>query len=247
MDKKFCSEYPIGYYDIDINGKINVINLLENMQEVSSLQSETLGVGLEYMSKLGMGWILMAAKAKFITIPKYGEQLKYYTWSNGKDGLYTHRQFEIRNSNNETIIACTTKWIQYSLERKRPVRISDELIEKYNCIPDTVISNEILKIEDVGEKVLSYTKSVKYIDVDTNNHMNNTKYLKYAIEAMGFDFLNTHQIQEYRVEYIHEAKYNDEIEINVYKVNEKEYKYDVKNLTTDKMSCKFYITWNIED
>ena len=48
---------------------------------------------------------------------------------------------------------------------------------------------------------------VRYTDIDSNNHVNNTKYIDWAIETLPEDIVNNYVLDEVKVTFEKECKY----------------------------------------
>ena len=56
----FEFEAKIRYSEVDSDGKLSLLGLLNYFQDCSTFQSEELGVGIEYLKEKGLLWALSA-------------------------------------------------------------------------------------------------------------------------------------------------------------------------------------------
>ncbi len=243
MEGVFEKEYEIKYYDIDKYDKLTDLALVRYLQEISTLYSDTVDCGMDFANRTQIVWILIETYTKINRLPSKGDKVIYRTWSTGSKGLYAYRQYEVLDENNEVIAVSNSKWVLYSGERKRPIKVIDEVSNKYIHIDKNVVDSDFIHIPDSNKYDDIKNEVVKYMDVDTNWHMNNTNYLKYAIESMTDEFLDKYTIDEYSIKYIHQLKYNENMNICINKINDLEYMYYIKKDINEKSNCDIYIKW----
>lgn len=63
--------------------------------------------------------------------PFYNEKIEVITWSRSVDKLFAYRDYEIRYENGELLAIGTSKWLLMDTERKRAVRITQDVMELY--------------------------------------------------------------------------------------------------------------------
>ena len=78
-------------------------------------------------------------------------------------------------------------------------------------------------------KGVDYEKTfhVRYDDLDINNHVNNTVYISWALEALDYKYRTTHNISDLDIYFKHEISYGEDIISQV--------KYDYENNVTEHL------------
>jgi medium-chain acyl-[acyl-carrier-protein] hydrolase len=128
---------------------------------------------------------------QIIKRPEYNDELNVYTWSTSANKLFADRDFKVLDNNGETIIIATSRWIYMDINKRRPVRITAEIMDRYESEPERrVFSEEITKneIPDTEYKEISY--NILRRDVDYLGHMHNISYLDAAYEIMPEEYFN---------------------------------------------------------
>lgn len=249
MKGNFEKEYEIKYYDCK-DKDITFSQLIKYTQETSTLHSALAGCNMEYLNKNKIGWILLENHCKMHKYPKMGEKITIKTWVNDIQKIYAFRNYEIVDEHNNLVLQSYTKWVLYSFEKKRPIKVTDEVKNMYTYVDEKsiYIDNINFDIDSTFDKIVQDV--VLYKDVDTNWHMNNVSYIKAVSEAMGQDFLDNYEVQDCLLKYNHQLIYNTQFNICVNKINDLEYIYNVKenkieNETKRKNSnnTDVYIKW----
>ena len=222
----FKKEYEVRLENLGVGNRANNIALLEMLEEIAEQNSAEVGFGLENYSKTNAAWLLLDWKVEIIKRPKYREKLMVETWSRKMERCYGYRDFEIYNKENELIVKGTSKWVLIDIEKRRPMRISEESAKEYDKYNDkgyTVFEDEIEKIEELKDEELSFVKNyeVQRRDIDVNKHMNNIAYLKVAYEILPDDVYEKNLFNNIRITYKKELMYGESTRCFYNKVDDK--------------------------
>ena len=82
------------------------------------------------------------------------------------------------------------------------VDIPQDAIES---LPDKLVAPESL--------TCAHVHTVRYSDVDPNRHVNNTKYMEWAMDCLPWEVLTQSELRECQMNYNHEALPQDKIEL----------------------------------
>lgn len=195
----YTIENRVRYSEVDSGKQLTLPSLLDYLQDCCTFQSEDLGVGIDFLNQSHCAWILSSWQIKISRYPTLGEQIKVNTWPYDFKGFYGHRNFTMENSKGEQLVRANSIWVFMDMERMRPVRIPETLQDTYkneiaNPLPGEWSARRIVIPED-GEKQTPV--QVARFFIDTNHHMNNSKYVLAAEEYLPEHF----PVGELRVEY----------------------------------------------
>lgn len=242
MLEKYEDKYKIKYFDIDKDNYATPSSIIEYMQEASSSHGEVVGCTMKFMQEKSFAWILIEKCVNIYKLPKLGDDIIIKTWSCGSRSLYAYRKYQVFNKDNELIADSNSKWIMFSTERKRPIKLSEEIFSMYARLGDVTEEGFVdIKDNKTYDKIIKQT--VLYRDVDTNWHMNNTKYIKEAIESMDNIFLDSYVVEKYSVKYIKQLVYSDNYNICIKKISNTEYMYYINQDSQNKNNAEIYIKW----
>ena len=216
--EEYIKEFTIPYYDCNASGLIRPVSLLEYLVETSSLHSDSLGLGFKEMLKKNYAWLLSRWKIEIFTYPKAREKIKIKTWASQFDKFYANREFNIYDKDENLIAEVSTLWVFMHTKRKRPIRIPDEMYNKFNII-DNKNFNEFFNFNNELKMESSMDFRVRKTDIDSNDHVNNAKYLNWFLETIPLEVDEKYLLKELDIYYIKEIKYDNIIES---KLSEKE-------------------------
>lgn len=180
----FIEEFKIPYAAVDAQLIIQFPRLLEFIMEASLLHTEASGIPLSWFMENNKGWIINNYKIELERYPKWKEKIQIATWPSSKIGFVSERSFSLRDENNIEFGRVQTQWLLLDLLKKKPVRISNELVKAYGEMRDPVAVKDLSSISDHAFIVLDqigYT--ISPLDIDTNGHVNNTKYISWAFDV----------------------------------------------------------------
>lgn len=76
----YSFESRVRYSEVDSEGNITLNAILDYFQDSSSFHSEELGLGLEYLMKRNLAWVLSCWQVELNRYPVYGERITVSTW-----------------------------------------------------------------------------------------------------------------------------------------------------------------------
>lgn len=205
--------FKIGLKDIGRENKITNRGILEVLENIASYHSDYVRFGANETITTGMGWILLEWKIQVLDRPQYGEKLVIKTWGRGENRAYTFRDFEVYDENNKLKVIATSKWALLDIENRKMLRLTDEIMDRYECEEKHVFSEEKLdklKVPDSYQNSIVY--EVKRRDIDTNRHMHNLYYLDLAYEILPEEVYNEEFLNNIRISYKKEMSLGDKVE-----------------------------------
>jgi len=58
-----------------------------------------------------------------------------------------------------------------------------------------------------------FSKKILYNEIDVNNHVNNTRYLDWAMDCFESEFYRMHHLKSFTLEFLGEMHWGDEVEL----------------------------------
>jgi medium-chain acyl-[acyl-carrier-protein] hydrolase len=206
-------EYEIHYYEVDYKRRALITSIVDFLGDIATKQSEELGVGIDFLKENNQAWVLYKWNIDMYKYPAYGEKIKIRTCPYSMKKFYAYRTFEILNQENEVLGKADSIWFLINIERRRPVRISKEIYGFYGV---DLNDESTLEIEDIEKPTsIDYEKqfNVRYSDIDTNRHVNNAKYIAWAIETVPMDIALNYTLKNVKVVYEKETTYGEIISV----------------------------------
>lgn len=218
----YCSNYKIGLEDIGRNNEATNKALLAIMQDIACLHSASVGYGVLEIETKKRAWMLLDWKMEVIKRPKYNDDIKVETWSRKVERLYAYRDFQIKDKEGNIIVIGTSRWIFVDTDRRRPVRLTADIVDLYESETDkSVFPEEIKDIEYEEDYIFKKEYYIQRRDIDINEHMHNLSYLDMAYEILPYDIYKNKIFNNVRIVYKKEIVYGEKVECYYTQYNDK--------------------------
>ena len=184
--------YPVRFRDCDPEGRIHWHQLMDYAQDCDDSNCALIEARSDQLHERDACWILLAQSIQLTRDrPVFEDSFFVESWSCGVKGIRFYRENRYyRNRLDEAHLfgRGISEWIICSLDDHRPLRPAsvldmDLFSQKSDPSPDPVRKLPRLTPfggEEAGLKGHEYT--VGYSDLDINNHLHNTHYLRLAID-----------------------------------------------------------------
>lgn len=197
----------VRYSEVDNEGRLTLTSVLDYFQDCSSFQSEDLEIGVDFLKENHVAWVLISWRIEVERYPLLGEHIRVATWPYDFKGFYGCRNFRMVTAKGEVLARANSLWALLDTTTGRPVKLLPRMEEVYQLEPP-------LPMEDCPRKMklpeglrAKEPFPVHRFHLDTNQHVNNGKYILMAQEYLPAGF----SIGKLQVEYKKSAVYGDMI------------------------------------
>ncbi|MBO5141718.1 MAG: hypothetical protein J6C46_01740 [Clostridia bacterium] len=211
MNYQYSKKFFIGYSDVDKNDKCKLNKIVDLLQNTATMHSKSVGYGTKEMMNLKQAWLMLGWRVKIIKFPEADMDVEVRTWSRGIKTFEAKRGYEIYSEDGELLIVADSNWALFDLEKQKLIRAPQEMIDVYGAIDRDVFEGE--KTEKLRDNEIVENEifvEVGKRDIDTNNHMNNSKYLEYIIEVLPDNL----EISEFECVYRKQIPFGEQINIS---------------------------------
>lgn len=197
--------YEIRYTDVDLSDNLKLSSLLSLMEESACLSAEELGFGYSVLQPKNIGFIMVNWYIEMNRAVKLGDLLTVNTWPIKPKRLIVLRDFELYVGSEKVGVA-TSRWCVVDLAAFRMLPSSAALDEnlQYNDMRSVDVTN--IKVSDCDTGKLCYSKVVSYSDYDHYNHVNNTKYADFLLDAFTVDEMRGKNYSNVKITYVKQSK-----------------------------------------
>ena len=211
---KYTEKHTIPCYDTDAAWRLKPTSFMNMAQEAAGRHAVHLGFGYDDLIKTNTAWILSRVHVEFIDTPKWRENITLNTWHKGLNRLFFLRDFVLTDDEGKERVKATTSWLVLNLETRRLVR-DPKLIEEGTVCTENALETPADKVQmpKDAELELVRTHHVSYSDIDTHGHTNNAMYMQWSMNAVGYDITSSRPVKEFTINFNHETKAGDHVEI----------------------------------
>ena len=245
MAKIYTKTYDINYSDVDPNLKCRISYILNFICDVGTNQSEVLGDTIEKLTNKDYVWVFYKYDVQMYSYPSYREKISITTEPFGFKKFYAYRKYTIKNEQGELIGEAVALFFLISISRRRPIRIPKEEYELYDLdLEDSDYEMDDITTGSLEENVKEF--KVRYGDIDSNRHVNNVKYVEWAIESAPYEVIENYKIGRVKVIFEKETVYGDDIKVSCSLVSNDEHKVITSHIITNnegKEITKLELQW----
>ena len=121
----------VRYSEVDSQGKLTWLALMDYFQDCSVFQSESLGIGVDYLAENHQAWVLTSWQIVLNSMPQLAERVTTQTWAYDMKGFYGYRNFNMNNGQGERLAYANSIWALMDTNSGRPVKVSEEMAGLY--------------------------------------------------------------------------------------------------------------------
>jgi acyl-ACP thioesterase len=202
----------VRYSETDEYSRLTPEGVLNYFQDCCCFHSEDLNIGIEYLGKNKLVWVVSSWQIVINRYPKLAEHITINTMPYEFRGCFGFRNFTMLDEQGELLAYANSQYSLLSTENFTPKQPPKEMIEAY--ILDERLDMEYaprkIKIPSLGEK--REPISVKPEQIDTNNHVNNGQYIRFAFMSLKEgDVVTEENLLQIRAQYKKAAVLGDTI------------------------------------
>ena len=196
--------------DLTPAGMMSLPALCGYLQEAAGPHAAALGVSMDDLAAEGRAWVLARMRLATERRPRRGDTVTIETWPSGLNGLFATREF-VLTVEEDVAARATSAWFLIDLDRRRPVRPPravrtldpPDRPPALGHLPDNLSPPERADHER--------TLTVRYHDLDRNEHVNNVRYLTWALDTLPASMYAEGRCTDVTIHFHHEATLGDPI------------------------------------
>ena len=243
----FEKDYYIGAGESDAFNLCRPSTVLLMLQDAATTHAESIGYGRnEIIEKYNSVWVLSRLYYKLNKPIRYSDTVHIKTWNRGLKGVSWYRDFLI-SVNGEEVGKASNMWVLVDIDARKIKRPDASLAEtdakSALTIPGYDISLNKIKAPEILSE--AFVKTIRYSDLDVNNHVNNTKYADLCCDAISFEEMHNKFLSEFQINYQREGLINDRITLKTADITDSE-KYVCGINENDNGSTFFEATLSFE-
>jgi len=206
--------FTVQWCDAGTKGKASIVALSRFLQESALRHADHLGVGFREDVDPDKIWVVVRMQVEVAFYPHWGETVTVQTWPRGVEGHFALRDFEITDSKGIIICVATSRWLILDAVLHSPLPIKSVLSILSLADPRKALEANSSARIPAGLFVYLKKYTVQYSDIDRHNHVNNTCYIEWIINAFTGTWHAEHEMAGFRIDYLSESLLDDEIDIS---------------------------------
>jgi medium-chain acyl-[acyl-carrier-protein] hydrolase len=209
------TKFHVASYECDFSGRLSLSALCQHFQEIAGINAEQLGVGYRMLKEEHLAWMLSRIIIRVNRRPRWGDDVVITTWPKGISSLFALRDFRLEDSKGDILVLGTSAWLLVDVLRRRPRKIESLPVDlRYPGAPHAI--DEIPgKLAGGRPGVAVYERTILPGDIDLNNHVNNTEYIRWVTDCFSPDLFRSNEIRSLQLNYLEETLLGDILTITL--------------------------------
>ncbi|MFR5266556.1 acyl-[acyl-carrier-protein] thioesterase [Clostridium sp.] len=210
----YKKNYEIMFCDIDEDYKCRVTSIMNFFTDISLGHGEAGGLNFLEETANGIAQVYLDCSVKINRYPMYREKLEITTWVESMQKFYATRIYVAKDSKGEVVLEGKALAVTIDMNKRRLCKIPDRYYEIY-CVerkdfekPNRLTIDSITPI--AAEKVFK----IRNTDTDSNKHVNNVRYIEWALNTLDNEVLEGYEIEEIKIKFEKEMQKEFDVKIN---------------------------------
>lgn len=195
MDNVYSLNHSVSYFQVDHLHHIRLSALFQLLQEAAIHHANQYQIGTGIMEDRGESWILNRVAMQLNRYPQYQESITIQTWATRLKHFKGFREFRVVSA-GEIIAKASTLWLYIDLGNKTLTRLPAEIEARFPTRPNDLFFDKLdkLRMPRPGERAAETSISLRFTDMDGNQHVNNAAYMDFLQTGLHDRKLNTHPL-----------------------------------------------------
>lgn len=201
MGLTYQEQVKVQHYHCNAFGEMTLSAILDIMLIASNNQEASIPEAKVGFRDEEWAWIITQNQIDITRLPQYNEEIIATTEATSYNKFFSKRHFELATTEGEILATAETTFALIDLNQRSIVRIPDIIGEWYQVSKEQKPSRRkrLKKVVDVDSKTDQF--EVKFLDLDVNNHVNNTIYLRWLTNSLGMEWFEKYAPISFTIAY----------------------------------------------
>jgi acyl-ACP thioesterase len=196
--------FLVASYEVDPGGRLQPRALCAFMQEAAGQDIASRGFSMRRLIDEGRAWVLHRLRVEVREWPRMGQGLTVETRPRRFTGAIAERDFVVSGVAGDELAVATSRWAIVDFEQRRPIRLPDE-VRAIPARPLVALELGPPGLPEPEPAGIERRYEVRRGDLDVVRHVNNTRYVEWALESVPDGILDTHECAGFEIVFRRES------------------------------------------
>lgn len=202
--------FRVASYDVDPAERLAPRALCAFLQETAGRDVARRGFGMRLLIDRGLAWVLQRLTVEVARWPEAGEEIGVETRARGFTRAVAERDFRVTDAAGQELARATSRWAVVDFEARRAVRLPEGVAD-LPAGPLHELAPPEGGIPDADPPDLEERFGVRHGDLDVVGHVNNTRYVEWALETVPDEVQEACRPSAFEIAFRREAVYGDTV------------------------------------
>lgn len=217
MDNKenefFKKQYEVMFSDIDEDYKCRITSIMNFLTDIALGHGEAGGLDFIVENTNGIAQVYLDCSVKINRYPMYREKINLITTVDSMQKFYATRQYIAKDSNGEVLFEGSALAVTIDMKKRRLSKIPERYFDIYCVEKKDFTKPNRLKIEELSHIENEKRFDIRYTDRDSNKHVNNVRYIEWALNAINNEELEDYEIERMNIKFEKEMQKEADVRI----------------------------------
>jgi medium-chain acyl-[acyl-carrier-protein] hydrolase len=185
QDLTWTDTFAVRVFETGANGTLAVRSLCDFLQEAAGNHARALGVSVQDLLQRQLTWVLSRLRVQIHRLPANGDHVTVRTWPSGIDRLFALRDFTVQDAQGAILASAVSGWLILDTPSRRPDRIRGIFDPPDTSLLPRAFATDLEKLPECAVPERETTISVRWSDLDVNQHVNNSRYAEWVVEGVA--------------------------------------------------------------
>lgn len=239
----FTIGHQVRTFETGFTGKMTPSALINLMQHAAGKHADALGWSVRSMHLDGQTWVLQRFCMHIENLPLDDANILIKTRPSGADRLLAYRDYEVATDDGTVLARATSSWVVMDLESRRPLPISDDVRDLGSRFGPPLPIPEPLRLRPFEAAPDAPVFRVRLHDLDLNRHVNNVRYIEWALEAVPAETFEKAALSSLDITFKLECFHGDEIASGIMPTGPATFDHCLTRLSNKKPVCLMRSVW----
>jgi acyl-ACP thioesterase len=203
--------FAVRSYDVDPAERLTLPALCSYMQEAAGIDATRLGVGMRRLGEQGLAWVLHRMRLQVTAPARGGDRVGVATWPRQFGRLVAERDFDVHDAEGRRLAVAASRWMVVDLAARRAVRLPEFIRSLPVGDREVPLGGDGGPLPEVETAETEFRFEVRRGDLDLVNHVNNTRYVAWAVESVPDAVWESHHPTALEILFHKEARYGESV------------------------------------
>ena len=211
MSTAYRKNFQIRPTEVDRYGRLKPSAMLLYIQQIAGEHSDSYNLTYDALAERGIFWAVIRHQLEIHRLPTQGETIRVETWPMPTTRSAFPRAAAGYDEKGNLVFRCTSLWVLMDIESRQMVLPGRSGIDLEGLVrgDELAAPGSLYPIE--GD--VAATRRVWYSELDRNGHMNNTRYLDWALDLLEPEFHRQNTLRKATLCYLSEIREGEDIQL----------------------------------
>ncbi len=152
-------------------------------------------------------WVVSKSRLHIYKDVSWLDVIKGETYTSMIKPIRIETETKFTDKDNNPVFAITHQHCPLNMDTRKIIKVDEITFPKDMEVDESLFKEDYLKLHDTFEEDdFAYEQKIYSQDIDYSNHTNNVAYVRFIMNALSNDFLNSIRITDVEIHYLAESK-----------------------------------------